>query len=38
MNLKPFSYGMELLKVYDDGVMIDPSVFNSTLDEILGFF
>jgi len=31
MNLKPFSYGMELLKVYDDGTIIEPTVFDSSV-------
>jgi hypothetical protein len=38
MNLKPFSYGMNLLKVYDDGSIIEPEVFSVSPEEILKSF
>jgi large subunit ribosomal protein LP0 len=34
MNLKPFSYGMEITDVYDDGCMLNRSVLNMDLDSL----
>lgn len=38
LNIKPFSFGMEILYVYDDGAILGPEVFNldpnSLLDKI----
>jgi len=40
LNIKPFSFGMEILFVYDDGAILGPEVFNldpnSLLDKIRG--
>jgi large subunit ribosomal protein LP0 len=38
LGLKPFSYGMEILKVYDDGSMLDKSVINFDLNSLLESF
>jgi len=40
LNIKPFSFGMEILYVYDDGAILGPEVFNldpaALLDKIRG--
>jgi len=36
LNIKPFSFGMEILFVYDDGAILAPEVFNLNPEELLG--
>jgi len=36
LNIKPFSFGMEILYVYDDGAILSPEVFNLNPEELLG--
>jgi len=36
LNIKPFSFGMEILYVYDDGSILTPEVFNLNPEELLG--
>jgi len=38
LNIKPFSYGLTLLHVYDDGAIVDPAVLKLTDADILGKF
>jgi len=38
LGLKPFSYGMQVLKVYDDGSMLDKSVIDFDLSTLLESF
>jgi len=38
LNIKPFSYGLIVLSVYENGAVYDPSVLDLTDDEILGKF
>ena len=38
MNLKPFSYGMEILKVYDDGAIIAPEVISISPSDLIAKF
>lgn len=38
MNLKPFSYGMEILKVYDDGAIIAPEVIAISPSDLIAKF
>jgi large subunit ribosomal protein LP0 len=38
MNLKPFSYGMEILKVYDDGAIIAPEVISISPSDLVAKF
>jgi len=36
LNIKPFSFGMEILYVYDDGAILTPEVFNLDPETLLG--
>jgi len=36
LNIKPFSFGMEILYVYDDGAILGPEVFNLDPTALLG--
>jgi len=36
LNIKPFSFGMEILFVYDDGSILTPDVFNLDPEALLG--
>jgi len=36
LNIKPFSFGMEILYVYDDGAILTPDVFNLDPQALLG--
>jgi len=36
LNIKPFSFGMEILYVYDDGAILAPEVFNLNPEALLG--
>ena len=36
MNIKPFSFGMEILYVYDNGSILTPEVFNLNPSDLLG--
>jgi large subunit ribosomal protein LP0 len=36
LNIKPFSFGMEILYVYDDGAILTPDVFNLDPEALLG--
>jgi large subunit ribosomal protein LP0 len=36
LNIKPFSFGMEILYVYDDGAILTPEVFNLNPEDLLG--
>jgi len=38
LGIKPFLYGMEMLKVYDDGNVIDPEVVCQTTEQLLAKF
>jgi len=38
LNIKPFSYGLSLLHIYDNGSVFDPSVLKLTDADILGKF
>lgn len=38
LNIKPFSFGMEILFVYDDGAILTPDIFNVDTEQILGKF
>jgi len=38
LSINPFSYGLVIKSVYDDGALFDPSVLNITTDEILKKF
>jgi large subunit ribosomal protein LP0 len=38
MNLKPFSYGMEILKVYDDGAIIAPEIISISPADLIAKF
>lgn len=38
LNIRPFSYGLSLLHVYDNGSVYDPSVLDLTSEDILGKF
>lgn len=38
LNIRPFSYGLALLNVYDDGSMYDVKVLDLTDDDLLGKF
>jgi large subunit ribosomal protein LP0 len=38
LNIKPFSYGMEIFRVYDDGTILTPEIFNMNPSEIIGKF
>jgi len=38
LNITPFTYGMELEGVYDDGSILDPSVVSITPDDIVSRF
>jgi len=38
LNIKPFSYGLVLLSVYENGAVYEPSVLDLTDDDILGKF
>jgi len=38
LNIKPFSYGLTLLHIYDNGSVYDPSVLKLTDADILGKF
>jgi len=38
MSLKPFSYGMNIEKVYNDGNMMDSSIINFDLSSLVGKF
>lgn len=36
LNIKPFSFGMEILYVYDDGAILTPEVFNLDPEALIG--
>jgi len=36
LNIKPFSFGMEILYVYDDGSILTPEIFNLDPEALLG--
>lgn len=38
LNIKPFSFGMEILFVYDNGSILTPEVFNMNPEDLLGKF
>jgi len=38
LNIKPFSFGMEILYVYDDGAILTPDIFNVDPESLLGKF
>jgi len=38
LNIRPFSYGLQVLSVYDNGSVYDPSVLDLTDADILGKF
>jgi len=38
LNIKPFSYGLAVLHVYDNGYVLDPAVLKLTDSDILGKF
>lgn len=38
LNIKPFSFGMEILFVYDDGAILTPDIFNVDTEQLLGKF
>lgn len=38
LNIHPFTYGMTILQVYDNGSLFDPAVLDLTPDDIKGFF
>lgn len=38
LNIKPFSYGLVLLNVYDNGFVYDPAVLELTDEDLLGKF
>jgi len=38
LDIKPFTYGLEIKSVYDDGVVMEPSVLDITDDEIIKKF
>jgi len=38
LNIKPFSYGLQVLQVYENGAVYDPSVLDLTDEDILGKF
>lgn len=38
LNLKPFTFNLDILHVYDDGKVLPPSVFDITQEEIIAKF
>jgi len=38
LNIKPFNYGMEIHRVYDDGTILTPEIFNMNPADILNKF
>jgi large subunit ribosomal protein LP0 len=38
LNIKPFTYGMEIYRVYDDGTILTPEIFNMNPADILNKF
>jgi len=38
LNIKPFNYGMEIYRVYDDGTVLTPEIFNMNPADILSKF
>jgi large subunit ribosomal protein LP0 len=38
LNIKPFNYGMEIHRVYDDGTVLTPEIFNMNPADILSKF
>jgi large subunit ribosomal protein LP0 len=38
LSIKPFSYGLTLLNIYDNGAVIDPSVLKITIEDLLEKF
>jgi len=38
LGIKPFSYGLKVKHVFDDGAMYDPAVLDISEEDILGFF
>jgi len=38
LNIKPFAYGMEIFRVYDDGTILTPDIFNMNPSDILDKF
>jgi len=38
LNISPFTYGLAVLQVYDDGQVFPPSVLDITDDELVGHF
>jgi large subunit ribosomal protein LP0 len=38
LNIRPFSYGMEIYRVYDDGTILTPEIFNMNPADIISKF
>jgi len=38
LDIKPFTYGLEIMNVYDDGSVFEPSVLDITDQDLLAFF
>jgi len=38
LNIKPFSYGLSVVSVYDNGSVFDPALLNMTNDDVLKAF
>jgi large subunit ribosomal protein LP0 len=38
LNMKPFKYGLQLITIYEDGSIYDPSILKITTDDILASF
>jgi large subunit ribosomal protein LP0 len=38
LNIKPFAYGMEIYRVYDDGTILTPEIFNMNPADIISKF
>jgi large subunit ribosomal protein LP0 len=38
LNIKPFTYGMDIYRVYDDGTILTPEIFNMNPADILSKF
>jgi large subunit ribosomal protein LP0 len=38
LNIKPFAYGMEIYRVYDDGTILTPEIFNMNPNDLLAKF
>jgi len=38
LSIKPFNYGMEIYRVYDDGTILTPEIFNMNPADLIGKF